>query len=114
MKLNKAHTATINRIARRYGAAVPADNRCDLQTAHGFIGVETAATVGRRIRLLKKLDGPAYIAVTNKEALCDALRAAQGSRIGVMDPQGNIVKMAEENGRAGVAASDPTQNGRPT
>lgn len=97
LKLNKAHTATINRIARRYGVSIPPENRSELQTPHGLVEIETAATVGRRIRLLKKHDGPVYVAVTNKEALSDALRAASGTRIGVMDPQGNIVKMAELN-----------------
>jgi hypothetical protein len=94
-KLNKAHTATLNRIAHRYGATIRLEEGCHLQTPHGFVGVETAATVGRRIRDLKKRKGPAYVAVTNKESLAETLRASRGSRIGVMDPQGNIVKLAD-------------------
>ncbi len=109
LKLSKAHTATINRIARRYGVDVPFDHRSELRTPHGLIGVETAATVGRRIRSLKKYEGPAYVAVTNKEALSDALRAARGSPIGVMDPQGNIVKLAQtESPRAANGNSNST------
>jgi len=105
-KFNKAHTATIHRIARRYGATIPPNNPCELQTPHGFVGVETAATIGRRVRALRQHHGPAYVAVTNKEALSDALRATQRSRIGVMDPQGNIVKMAESDGQTTKTAKN--------
>lgn len=121
MKLNKSHTATINRIARRYGVAVRLDDRCEVHTRHGLVGIETAATVARRIRSLKKHEGPAYVAVTNKEALIDALRATEGSRIGVMDPQGNIVKMAEggdpvstTNGDRGSAGNNRSAGNRQT
>lgn len=95
-KLNKAHRATANRVARRYGGTPQVNGHCDLQTPQGLVGIETGATVGRRVRLLEKEHtGPAFVAVTNRESLSDALRAAAGSRIGVMDPQGNIVKPAE-------------------
>jgi len=94
-KYNKAHVATANRIARRYGVEMSPENNSELLTPDGLIRVETGATIARRVRSLKRHDGPAYIAVTNREALGDALRAAHGSRVGVMDPQGNIVKRAE-------------------
>jgi hypothetical protein len=100
-KYNKAHTATINRIARRFGVDAQVGNGSELLTPLGLIGVETGATVARRIRSLKKHVGAAYIAVTNREALADALRAAEGSCIGVMDPQGNIVKRAGPHNGAG-------------
>jgi hypothetical protein len=92
---NKAHTATVNRIVRRYGGREGLELNVDIQTSDRTIEVETEATIGRGVRQLKKLAGLVYLAVTNKEALPEALRATHGSHIGVMDPQGNIVKPAE-------------------
>jgi len=92
---NKAHTATVNRIIRRYGGTTGYGQNIDIQSAEGLIEVETEATIGRGLRRLKKLGGTAYVAVTNKEAIAEALRATRGSAIGVMDPQGNILKPAE-------------------
>jgi hypothetical protein len=111
-RLNKAHTATLNRIARRYGVELKQDS-CDLHTPQGLIGVETAATVARRARKLKSYTGRAYIAVTNREALSDALRATEGSGIGVMDPQGNIVKVAEPHKGSHVNGASNTPSDLP-
>lgn len=91
---NKAHTTTVNRIVRRYSGKLGLELEFDVKTSKGIVAVETEATISRGIRQLKRFHGPAYLAVTNKEALPEALRATDGSGIGVMDPQGNIVKQA--------------------
>jgi hypothetical protein len=91
---NKAHTTTINRIVRRYNGKSGLD--VDVETPEGIVEVETEATIRRGIRQLNKFRGPVYLAVTNREALPEALRATAGSRIGVMDPHGNIVKLSDE------------------
>jgi hypothetical protein len=102
---NKAHTTTINRILCRYKGTSGLD--FDVQTSEGIVEVETEATIRRGIRQLKKFRGPVYLAVTNREALPEALRATAGSRIGVMDPHGNIVKLSDGDGaQAGSAATE--------
>jgi hypothetical protein len=93
-RVNKAHTATVNRLIRRYGGSSAWDLNADIRTAEGIIEVETEATISRGVRHLKTFEGPVYLAVTNREALPEALRATNNSAIGVMDPQGNIVKPA--------------------
>src|SRR6266446_2912501 len=91
-KSSKAHTATVNRIARRYGGELNLDRGPDITTPQMVIEVETTATLHRGVRRLKTCKGPAYLAVTNKEALAEALRLTARTAIGVMDPRGNIVK----------------------
>jgi hypothetical protein len=94
-RVNKAHTATVNRIIRRYAGASAWDINVDVRTADAIIEVETEATIQRGVRRLKTFEGPVYLAVTNREALPEALRVTNGSHVGVMDPQGNIVKPAK-------------------
>jgi hypothetical protein len=106
MRGNKAHATTVNRIVRRYSGKLGLELRVDVEVPEGIIEVETEATISRGIRHLKKFRGPVYLAVTNREALPEALRATTGSRIGVMDPQGNIVKPSQTKagGRNGASA----------
>ena len=90
---NKAHTATANRIARRYNTAYNQNDGPDIECEDFTIEVETTATLDAAIRRLKKSDSVVYIAVTNKEALQEALHLTKDLAIGVMDPQGDIVKV---------------------
>ena len=89
---NKAHTATANRVAQRYGGIFNPGDGVDIETDDLAIEVETSATVQDGVRRLNKRDGRVYVAVTNKEGLPIALDAAEDSRVGVMDPHGNIVR----------------------
>ena len=91
-KGNKAHTATANRIARRYGVEFNPQDGPDIRCDGFTVEVETTATLDESIQRLRQSDGSVYIAVTNKEAVQEALRLTQDSHIGVMDPQGEIVK----------------------
>ena len=94
-KGNKAHTATANRIAKRFGTTVSDDGQPDVQTPEVTIEIETSATIRDAVRRLSNTDRPAFVAVTNKEALVDALRYAHGTTVGVMDSRGEIVKQSQ-------------------
>ena len=89
---NKAHTATVNRIAHRYGIRPTPDGPFDLQTENLIIEVETSASLDQAIEKLQQQTGPVYIAVTNKEGLHLALTKTEGTVVGVMDPKGDIVR----------------------
>jgi hypothetical protein len=96
--VNKAHTAVLRRIAKRYQGTVGHDGMPDIQAGDISIEVETAATLPEGIaRLLPRL-GRRYVAVTNREALDEALRLTAGTGLGVMSPQGDIIREAEVSG----------------
>ena len=75
---NKSHATTINRIVRRYHGKPGLELDVDVQTPEGIIEVETEATdLESGIKHLERFSGPVYLAVTNKEALPEALRATR-------------------------------------
>ena len=93
---NKAHTATVHRVAKRYALDTHAeDGRPDLSNENLTVAVETSATLAEGIKALANVEGPVFVAVTNREALADAIRRASRTRVGVMDPQGDIVKQSD-------------------
>jgi hypothetical protein len=92
--VNKVHTATLRRIATRYGGAIGTDSRADIAAGDLLIEVETAATLTTGIARLKSQSCRRYVAVTNRESLPEALRMSEGTGIGVMNPQGDIVREA--------------------
>lgn len=97
---NKAHTAAVRRIARRYGAASPNGEPQvgpDVVVGDMTIDVETSATLAAGIARLQDLTGQRFIAVTNKESLAEAIALTSGTGIGVMDAQGEIVRSATEH-----------------
>ena len=89
---NKAHTATANRIALALGATYNAGDGFDIEIDGMVVEVETTATVARGIARLSEATGRVFVALTNKDGVREALRLAQGTRVGVMDPQGKIVR----------------------
>ena len=91
--VNKAHTATLRRLAKRYGGQT-GDSRADVVAGDLLIEVETAATLSGGIARLRRQSCRRFIAVTNRESLDEALRQTEGTGIGVMDPQGEIVREA--------------------
>jgi hypothetical protein len=93
--VNKAHTATLRRIAKRYRGEIGADNRADIVAGDMLIEVETAATLAAGIARLLSHSCRRYVAVTNREALDEALRQTERTGIGVMNPQGDIVREAQ-------------------
>lgn len=94
-KANKAHTATANRIAKRYGGIYNHGDGPDISTDELTIEVETTATIRQAVRRLTGGKGAVFVAVTNKDGVVEALRIAQDTRVGVMDPQGQIVKQSD-------------------
>jgi hypothetical protein len=74
---------------------VNSDGNPDIVTPGVVIEVETSATLRNAIRRLKNSTGPAFVAVTNQEALSDALQFSQGTTVGVMDPHGEIIRQSQ-------------------
>ena len=91
---NKAHTAVLRRISERYGGVSGHADGVDIVTDEMRIEVETSATLADGFARLAALSGTRYVAVTNKEAISDALRLAAGTGIGVMDAHGNVLHAA--------------------
>lgn len=92
---NKAHTAVVRRISERYGAKSPRSGNVDVHAGDLFVEVETTATMRDGIERLRRIAGRRYIAVTNREALDDAVSLTGATGIGVMDPWGDVVRDAE-------------------
>ena len=90
---NKAHTATLNRICRRYGLSANQDGEpFDIQTGELVIEVETSASVPEAVTRLTSLPAPVYIAVTNKEGIGFAREQVEGTSIGLLDPKGDVIR----------------------
>ena len=94
-RTNKAHTATANRIARALGTVVNDGPGFDIQLDDITVEVETTASMLEAEARLAQLNGKVYIAMTNKDGVAEVLAATKGSRVGVMDPHGNIVRECE-------------------
>ena len=92
MAEKRSHKATANRIALRFGTQYEGGEGVDINTPWATIEVESPKTVADAPTQLQGHRGPAYIAGTNKEAVEKALDVTEGTTIGVMDNQGNIVK----------------------
>jgi hypothetical protein len=89
---NKAHAAVVRRLLERYGAADTTTNGFDIHVGDLRIEVETSATLSEGLKKLQAATGRRYLAVTNREAIEDALALTASTDIGVMDPWGNILR----------------------
>jgi len=92
MTESRSHKAAANRIAQKYGVEYNDGKGVDINSSRASVEVETTKTVADAPGQLRGHRGPVYIAGTNKEAIDKALDVTQGTTIGVMDNQGNIVK----------------------
>jgi len=92
MTESRSHKTTANRIAKQFNTDYNNGDGVDIKSNGATIEVETPETVSDAPTQLRGHRGPAYIAGTNKEAVEKALEVTQGTTIGVMDNQGNIVK----------------------
>lgn len=92
MSESKSHKTTSNRIARKLGVDYNNGEGVDIKSTRATVEVETLETVQDGIQQLQGHRGPVYIAGTNKEAVQRAIEATEGTTVGVMDNQGNIVK----------------------
>ena len=89
---NKAHSAVVRRLNERYGNGAVNSNGFDVHIGDLIIEVETSATIREAIEKLRRAAGRFYIAVTNREAIEDAVALTAPTDIGVMDPWGEIVR----------------------
>jgi hypothetical protein len=89
---NKAHSATLRRLSKRYD--VQAGQAFDLTGGGLSIEVETAATLVEGVRKLQRVAGRCYVAMTNQESLADALLLTAATDIGVMNSRGDVIKEA--------------------
>jgi hypothetical protein len=89
---NKAHSAVVRRLNERYGNGTANSNGFDVHIGDLIIEVETSATIRTAIEKLKSAAGRRYIAVTNREAIEDAVALTSPTEIGVMDPWGEVVR----------------------
>ncbi|WP_423909134.1 hypothetical protein [Candidatus Spongiihabitans sp.] len=92
MSESKSHKTTANRIASKFHAGYNKGKGADIQTRDIAVEVETHETVSDAPRQLQGHKKPVYIAGTNQEAVSKALEKTEGTTIGVMDNQGNVIK----------------------
>ena len=89
---NKAHAAVVRRLFERYCAGKPSSNEFDIHLDDLIIEVETSATLAHGLERLREASGRRFLAVTNREALDEALSLTDSTGVGVMDPWGDIVR----------------------
>ena len=86
------HDETANRIARKRHASYNRGQGPDVLTPGAAIEVETRNTVADAARQLRGFRKPVYVAGADQAATDAALERYADSTIGVMDPNGKIVK----------------------
>ena len=86
------HDKTARRIANKEGVEYNRGQGPDIISNRCVIEVETAETVCDGPRQLQGFRKLVYIAGADDQATRAALETTKGKTIGVMDPQGNIVK----------------------
>ncbi len=92
MAESKAHKTTANRIARKFKTDYNEGPGADIQAPNVAVEVETPESVSDGLRQLRGYQKPVYIAGTNEDAVKKALEATEGTTVGVMDNQGDIIK----------------------
>ena len=86
------HDRTATRLAGREGVPYNRGRGADIQAPGRAIEVESRDTVRDGLRQLQGHRKPVYIAGTDREATEAAIEATEGTTVGVMDPNGRIVK----------------------
>lgn len=92
MTESRSHKATASRIAKKLKTVYNSGKGVDIKSTRATVEVETPETVSQAPSQLRGHKGPAYIAGTNQQAVKKALKVTEGTTIGVMDNQGNIIK----------------------
>ena len=98
MTESRSHRTAANRIAKKFNTDYNDGKGVDIKSKRATIEVETLDTVSEAPGQLRGHRGPAYIAGTNQATVQRALEVTQGTTIGVMDNQGNIVKKSTRKG----------------
>lgn len=91
MSQNK-HDKVAKRIAKQQNAKYNRGSGADVQAARRVIEVETPNTIGDAGRQLQGHRKPAYVAITESQAIKKAVKRYDKTTIGVMGPSGKIVK----------------------
>lgn len=86
------HDETARRLARRDGVDYNRGKGADVIGNRRAIEVETAKTARDGLRQLQGYRKPVYIAGADAKATKAALKAAEGTTVGVMNSKGKIVK----------------------
>lgn len=90
--MGSKHDQTARRLARREGVDYNQGQGADVIGSRRVIEVETEATAADGLRQLRGYRKPVYLAGADPKATEAALKAAEGTTVGVMDSQGKIVK----------------------
>ena len=90
--MGTSHDNVANRIARQQGVPYNRGKGPDVKGGRATVEVETENTVKDGLRQLQGYRGPVYIAGASSTAVQRALKATDGTTIGVMTPNGRIVK----------------------
>jgi len=87
------------RIAKKLGTNYNAGQGPDVRAGKAVVEVETEKTARDGLRQLQGFRKPVYIAGADKKATEAALEATEGTTVGVMDPQGRVVKPSSRKRR---------------
>ena len=90
--MGSKHDDTAKRIAEKDGADYNRGKGADVISSRRAIEVETAETAQDGLRQLQGHRKPVYIAGVDDNAVQEALEATEGTTVGVMDADGNIVR----------------------
>lgn len=86
------HDQTASLLARKNRVRYNRGQGPDVVSPRRAIEVETAKTARDGLRQLRGFRKPVYIAGADPAATKAALKATRNTTVGVMDPQGNVVK----------------------
>ena len=92
MPESKKHEEAAKLIARQAGTTYNRGKGADVIGSNRVVEVETKSTVSDGPRQLQGYRRPVYIAGADQRATEMALERTKGTTIGVMNPQGKIVR----------------------
>lgn len=92
MSESRSHKIVAKRIAKKLKTDYNSKKGIDINTPKIAVEVETQGLVSEGIRQLQGYKKPSYIAAANQETLKEALEKTKRTTIGVMNPQGDIIK----------------------
>lgn len=98
MSQNK-HDQVATRIAKQQRTNYNRGPGADIQNPQRAIEVETPNTIGDAGRQLQGHRKPAYVVVTESQAIKKAVKRYEKTTIGVMGPTGKIVKRSSRGRR---------------
>lgn len=90
--MTSKHDRTAVHLAHKEGVEYNRGQGPDVISARRAIEVETADTASDGLRQLRGFNKPVYIAGADAEATTAALKATEGTTVGVMNSQGQILK----------------------